>query len=179
MRTTGRTITWAAMVVLLLVVVPTPAGAFELSGGVSLGGILAGTAPRLAVSPHAGIAWHIDGGLLFAVQELFSVLPPIGTAGAGVVNHTSAAIGYASKGGNFSAGPSLSIYSMPACGATLCGRVVGLSAGGHMQADVYFAEPLGVSVSADVDWIGGSSRVLPGGVAAMVVAGPVFRLASR
>lgn len=179
MRTTGRRITWAAMVVLVLVVVPTPAGAFELSGGVSLGGILAGTAPRLAVSPHAGIAWRIDGGLLFAVQDLFSVLPPIGTAGAGVVNHTSAAIGYASKGGNFSVGPSLSFYSMPACGATLCGRVVGLSAGGHMQADVYFAELLGVSVSADVDWIGGSSRVLPGGVAAMVVAGPVFRLASR
>jgi len=158
---------------------PTPAAAFELSGGVSLGGILARTAPRLAVSPHAGMAWHMEGGLLFAVQELFSVLPPTGTAGAGVVNHTSAALGYASKGGNFSAGPSLSIYSMPACGATLCGRVVGLAAGGHFQADIYLAEPPGVSVSADVDWIGGSSRVLPGGVAAMVIAGLVFRLRSR
>jgi hypothetical protein len=163
----------------VLVAAPAPAAAFELSGGVSLGGILAGTVPRLAVSPHAGIAWRIDGALLLAAQELFSVLPPIGTAGAGVINQTSVALGYASKGGNFSAGPSRSIYSMPACGATLCGRVVGLAAGGHFQADVYLAEPLGVSVSANVDWIGGSSRVLPGGVAATVVAGPVFRLSSR
>jgi hypothetical protein len=179
MRRTGRSIAIGALFVLVFAGGPTPAAAFELNGGVGLGGMLAGTAPRLAVSPHAGIAWHMESGLLFAVQELFSVMPPIGKTGAGVSSQTSAALGYASKSCNFSAGPSLSIYSIPACGPTLCGRVVGLAVGGHFQADVYLAEPLGVSVSANVDWIGGSSRVLPGGVAAMVVAGPVFRLSSR
>lgn len=132
----GQRITWAALPLIIVVVAPKPAAAFELSSGVSLGGILAGTAPRLAVSPHAGIAWHMESGLLFAVQELFSVLPPIGKAEAGVSSQTSAAVGVASKSGNFSAGPSLSIYSLPACGATLCGRVVGLAAGGHFQADI-------------------------------------------
>jgi len=43
-------VAWMAPLVVL--VVPSPAGAFELSGGVGLGGFLAGTAPRLAVSPH-------------------------------------------------------------------------------------------------------------------------------
>jgi hypothetical protein len=39
--------------------------------------------------------------------------------------------------------------------------------------------PLGVSVSANVDWIGGRSRVLPGGLAAMIVAGPVLRWSAK
>ena len=47
MRTTGRLFTCAALFVLVLVVVPMPARAYELSGGVSMGGILAGTVPRL------------------------------------------------------------------------------------------------------------------------------------
>jgi hypothetical protein len=131
------------------------------------------------VSPHAGIAWSIDGVLLVEIQDLLSILPPASKDSAGVYNQTSIALGYASKSVNFSAGPSLSIYSIPACGDVLCGRVAGLSPGGHIQADVYLADPLGVSVSANVDWIGGRSLVLPGGMAAMVVAGPVFRLSSR
>src|SRR5215212_2081692 len=44
----------------VLVVVPATAEASEVSGGVSLGGILAGTKPRFAVSPHAGISWRRD-----------------------------------------------------------------------------------------------------------------------
>jgi hypothetical protein len=166
---------WAALFVLAYVGVPLPAAAFEVNGGVSMGGILAGTAPHLAVSPHAGLVWRTEGGFLIAVQDLFSILPPINKDGAGVYNQTSVAIGYASEKANFSAGPSLSIYSMPACGVALCGRVVGLSPGGHVQANVYFAGPWGVAVSANVDWVEGSSIVLPGGVVAMVVAGPVVR----
>jgi hypothetical protein len=47
-RTPGRRIKWAALV--LVLVVSMPADAFELSGGVSLGVFLAGTVPRLAVN---------------------------------------------------------------------------------------------------------------------------------
>lgn len=179
MRTTRRRIGCAALIALLLMVVPMPAVAYELSGGVSMGGILAGAVPRLAVSPHAGLSWRMESGFLFAVHDLFSILPAINKDGAGVYNQTAAAIGYAWENGNLSVGPSLSIYSMPACGVDLCGRVAGLSPGGHAQANVYFAGPWGVSVSANLDWIGGKSLVLPGGVAAMVVAGPVFRWTSK
>lgn len=162
-----------------IVAAPSPAEAFELSGGVGLGGILAGTEPRLAVSPHAGISWRMESGLLIAAHDLFSILPATNSDGVGVHNQTSVAFGYASENGNFSVGPSLSVYSMPACGITLCGRVVGLSPGGHAQTNVYFAGRLGVSVSANIGWVGGRSLVLPGGVAAMIVAGPVLRWSAK
>ena len=144
-----------------------------------MGGIQAGTVPRLAVSPHAGLSWRMESGFMLAVHDLLSILPSINRDGPGIDNQTSFAVGYAWENGNLSAGPSLSIYSMSACGATLCGRVAGLSPGGHGQVNVYFAGPWGVSVSANVGWVGGRSFVLPGGVAAMVVAGPVFRWSSK
>ena len=181
MRTPGRRIKWAALVFAL--VVPIPAGAFELSGGVSLGGFLAGTVPRLAVSPHMGVSWPMRSDFLFAVHDLGSILPPTDKDGIGVYNKTSVAVGYSSENAIFSAGPSFSIYSIAACsvyaGRILCGRVVGVAPGGHVQTDVYFAGPLGVSVSANVDWVGGRSLVLPGGVAVMVVAGPVLRWSAK
>jgi hypothetical protein len=94
----------------------------------------------------------------------------------GVFNEASIAIGYTSEKAVFSAGPSFSIYYLPACGLTLCGRVVGIAPGVHAQTEIYsVAGPLGVSVSANVDWVGGRSLVLPGGAAITVVAGPVFR----
>lgn len=66
-------------------------------------------------------------------------------------------------------------YYMHACGVTLCGPVAGAAPGGHAQTDVYLTGPLGVSVSANVDWVGGRSLVLPGGMAVMVAAGPTLR----
>jgi hypothetical protein len=177
-RTLGRRVLWVAPLILVLVLVmPASARAFEFSGGVSVGGFQAGgTLPRLTVTPHVGVSWRRENGFVFVVHDLFSILAPVNKAGLGVYNKTSLTIGYAWEKANVSAGPSLSVYSMPACGVSLlCGRVVGVALGGHAQADVYFAGPLGVSASAGVDWIGGRSLVLPGGVAAMVVAGPVFR----
>ncbi|WP_437935136.1 hypothetical protein [Sorangium sp. So ce341] len=176
-RTLARRIPSAALVALVLV--PTQIEASELSAGVSLGWIQAGTALRLAVGPHAGISWHIERDLLFKVHDLCSVVPPIEAGGAGVYNHTSIAIGYAWKSGDFSAGPSAAIYFMPACGNTLCGRIAGMAVGGHAQTNAYVAGPLGVSVDANVDWIGGSSLVLPGHVSVIVVAGPVLRWSAQ
>lgn len=166
--------------VCVLLVASTSAEAFEVSGGVTLGGVVAGSRPLLAVTPQAGITWRTENRFLLAVHEMFSIMPATSKYGVGVYNRTSVVLGYATETTNFSAGPSLSIYSMPACNAaSLCARVVGLSPGVHAQANMYFAGPLGVTVSAGVDWLGGSSRVLPGGVAAMVVAGPVLRWAAR
>ena len=174
--TPGLRITLLDLLVLFLVV-PNPAGAFELSCGVSMGLFQAsGTLPRLYFTPHVGISWRRESCFLFVVHDLFSILAPINKAGIGVYNKTSVTIGYAWVNINVSAGPSVSIYSMPACGVTLiCGRAAGVALGGHAQAEVCFAGPLGVSVSANVDWISGRSCVVPEGVAAMVVAGPALR----
>lgn len=175
-RTTPRRrIAWAALLV-VVVTVPIPAAAVEVAGGLSVGAFQAGTIPHLAITPHAGISWRKDNGLLFAVNDLLNILTPINKAGMGVYNKTSITIGYGWKNVDGTIGPSISIYSMPACGPTfLCGRVVGVAPGGHAQVDVYFAGPLGVSVSGAVDWISGNSAVLQSGIAAMVVAGPVLR----
>ena len=89
----------------------TPADAYELSGGVGLGGMVVGAVPRFAVSPHLGISWRRESGFLFALHDLCSILPPSRKLGVGVYNQTSAAIGYASEKFNFSAGPSISVYS--------------------------------------------------------------------
>jgi hypothetical protein len=158
-----------------MAVVAAPTGAFELSGGVSAGGVLAGTVPRFAVGPHAGVSWRLDSGFHIAVRDLCDVLPAARRLGVGVYNQTSGAIGYAGERADFSVGPSLSAYSLPACGGTLCGRVVGVSPGLHAQVDVYLTESAGLSATGGVDWLGGRSRVLPGGAAGMVVVGPVFR----
>jgi len=104
-----------------------------------------------------------------------SILPPVKKDGVGVYNQSTASVGYDFEKGNFSVGPSLAAYYMTACGVTLCGRVVGVAPGGRAQINYYFAGALGLSLSGSMDWIGGRSIVLPGGVAAMVVAGPVFR----
>ncbi|MGK3998163.1 hypothetical protein [Sorangium sp. So ce1024] len=175
MRTTDRHISSSAVFALLLSVVPTQADASELSAGISFGGIQAGTVTRLAVSPHAGISWRINGNILFNVHDVLSIVPPIQMVGAGVYNSTIAALGYGWNNGDFSAGPSVAIYFMPACGSILCGHVAGMAVGAHAQTNAYIAGPLGVSVSANVDWIGGSSLVLPGYVSVLVVVGPVLR----
>jgi hypothetical protein len=163
---------WAGA--LLLTLVPQPAQAFELSGGVSMGGVLIGVDPRLAVTPHLGGVWHV-GNVALAAQNQLNVLAAVNKLGVGVYNQASLSAGYAWKTGNVTLGPAFSAYSMPACSATLCGRVVGIGAGAHAQLNVYLVGPVGVSLSANVDWIGGSSLVLPGNVAAMIIAGPVFR----
>lgn len=159
----------------VLAVAPLSAEAHELKLGVNVGGILAGAKPRLAVSPQAAFAWRADSGLRLALHETLSILPAINEHGAGVYSQTSAAIGYGWKDADFSAGPSLALYSMPACNEIVCGRIVGLSPGGQVQVNVYLIGSLGLSVSANVGWIGGDNGVIPDAVAGTVLAGPVVR----
>ncbi|AUX35021.1 hypothetical protein SOCE836_072090 [Sorangium cellulosum] len=179
MRASQRRISWAAGVVLPLLVVPARVEAYELRAGVSLGWLQAGTVPRLAVGPHAGMAWPIQRDILFGVHDLCTILPPTQEDGPGVYNQTSVDIGYAWKDGNVSAGPSVALYVVPACGITLCGLVGGLAVGGHAQTNAYVVGPLGVSVSVNVDWVGRGSLVLPSYVSVVVVAGPVLRWSAK
>ncbi len=155
-----------------LVVAPARGQALEFSGGVSVGGIQLGTDPKLALSPFAGLLWRHERDLLLEVHNMFSILPG---ARLGAYDRTAVTLVYAWKTGKVSLGPSLSAYWMPVCGATICNRVLGVAPGGHAQADWYFSEPFGASVSANLDWAGGGSRVLHGDLMAMVTAGPVWR----
>ncbi|AUX25597.1 uncharacterized protein SOCEGT47_061450 [Sorangium cellulosum] len=131
-RTSQRRICWAAGHVLALLV-PTPVEAYDLSAGVSLGWLQAGTVPRLAVGPHAGITWPIQRDIVFTVHDLCTFLPPTPEGGPGVYNQISVDVGYAWKDGNVSAGPSVAFYVMPACGVSLCGLVGGLAVSAHAR----------------------------------------------
>ncbi len=51
------------------VLVPLPADAFELSGGVSFGGLQIGADPMLAVSPFVGLLWRTEAGFLLEAQN--------------------------------------------------------------------------------------------------------------
>jgi len=156
-----------------LVVAPTPAEALEVSFGVSVGGIQVGIDPTVAVSPFGGLLWRTESGFLLEAHNMFSILPG---SRVGFHDRTSATLGYTWQSGDLSLGPSLSFYSMLACGPVICRRVEGVAPGGHAQADWHFKGPLGVSVSANVAWYGGVSLALPGGAAVMVTAGPILRL---
>lgn len=158
-----------------MLLAPTTVSAFEINGGVSIGGILIGPEPRFAVTPHLGMSWRFGSSVALSVYEHLNLLPAVNRLGTGVYSQSSGMIGYAWDAGNLSIGPTLSVYSMSVCSAVLCGRVVGVGPGGHAQLNVYFAGSFGVSVSANLDWLGGASPLLPGNVAAMVFAGPVFR----
>ena len=101
-RPWGLRLPGAAPLVLVLLV-PIPAEAFELSGGVSLGGFQVGsTLPRLAVTPHVGLSWRRESGFLFVAHDLSSILTPVNKAGLGVFNKASITIGYGWEEGQVS-----------------------------------------------------------------------------
>jgi hypothetical protein len=79
-RTPGLPISWAAPLVIGLMA-PYPAHALEMSGGLSLGGFQAGTVPRLAISPHAGISWNRTRYFLITIHDTLSILPPTSMSG--------------------------------------------------------------------------------------------------
>jgi hypothetical protein len=164
----------------VLVVPVVPAQALEGNGGVSVGGILAGSRPHLAVSPHGAIGLRSEGGFAFALEDTLGILLATNKDGVGLHNRIALQPGYAGEKIAFSAGPSVSFFSMAVCNpAAQCGRASGVSLGLHAQASYYFFGPLGVSLAASADWIAGNNLLLPQGVAAMVVVGPVLRWTAR
>lgn len=159
----------------LAVLAPTRAHALDFAGGVSAGAVYLGTRAAPAVTPHLGVSWQADRGFLLVLQDMLNILPATNRDGVGVYNHLTAGLGYGWDDGSFSVGVALPAYFVPVCRNTLCGRVAGIGFGGYGRVSVFLAGPLGLSVNANVDWLGGSSAILQGGAAVMVVAGPVIR----
>lgn len=130
----------SALCACVLVVAPATASAFQLSGGVGVGGMQVGIDPTLAVSPFVGLRWRTESGFHFEIHNMFGIL--LGRR-VGIHDRTSATVGYAWQNGSVGLGPSLSFYSMVTCDTVVCRRVEGAAPGGHGQADWYFAGPSG------------------------------------
>lgn len=158
---------------LAMSVVTTPAEAVEVNGGFGVGALAIGSVPRLSLSPHVGLLLKSDSGCLLALSDTVQVLPT--RSGAGIVNQTVLGGGYGTENVTFTVGAAVAIYSMYLCESEYCGRVVGVAPGASARVDAYFIGPLGISVSVNVSWFGGSSPVLPGSLVAMAAAGPVVR----
>lgn len=168
--------TWVCLLFLVLgSVVPSTALALDFGAGVSVGAVYVGTRAVPAITPHAGVSVQANTGLLFSLQDRPSILPATNRDGVGLYNHLVAALGYTWGNGDIRGGASFTAYFMPACRNKLCGVVAGVGVGADLQLNYFFVGPAGVSVSGNVDWLGGDSLILPGGVAAMAVAGPVVR----
>lgn len=146
----------------------------DLDLGASVGGVLAGSVPRFAASPYATLSWPLAGSFTLGVNEMASLLLAANNRGPGFYNHLSGFVAVGWKDGKILAGPSLTLFSMPACGPAWCGRLTGFGAGGTLRVDL-FERPLGVSLGCNVDVPIKSTDLLPAGPAVMFFAGGVFR----
>lgn len=155
-----------------LACVPTSAQGVEIGLGVSVGGMVAGSAPRLAISPHGEADWRL-GRFVLAIHGMLSLLPD--DHGLGVVGQLSPAAGIAWEWGDVRLGPSLAFFSMPMCGLEVCARMNGVAPGGSAQASVHLGGPLWLAANGSVDWVDGVAGILPARVVGMAVAGPVLR----
>lgn len=162
--------------VCLLAAFPRSAGALEIAGTASFGGFQVGTTTRFAVAPGMSMRFGDAEGLNLSVQNSLVLFP--GPGPFGFSNQASIGVGYARKTFDVDLSASLSGYWMTVCGNTLCGRVVGVAPGVRMRIS-YFpfetTEWFGAALTGDVGWYGGDSLVLPGGLAATLVAGPAIR----
>ena len=83
---------------------------------------------------------------------------------------------------NLSAGLSLAVYSLPLCGARLCGQVRGLGPGASVRLDLfspYFSGGLGVEVDCAGTWITGNAAAIWSGLSMRCSAGPILRFTSH
>jgi hypothetical protein len=131
----------------------------------------------LAVSPHVTLAWQPGGGgFLLSASEMVSILPAVDPLGVGVHSQTSVDLGFAWTNVGLSLGPEVAAFSMPACRPGGCKRVEGITPGVHVQASLYVAGPLGLSIWSSIEWATQGSSILPSGsVTGTVLVGPVLR----
>jgi hypothetical protein len=160
----------------VLYLVPLRAEAMEVDFGASVGGMMAGGLPRFALSPYGAVSWPQGDHFVFVIHDMLSLLLTAGNHGPGGYDHLTVAGGVAWGDGKIIVGPSLSIFSMPACGPQWCARVGGFGAGANARADLFFWGPVGLSLSGNVDVPIQSNSVLPGGPVVTGLLGAVYRI---
>jgi len=153
----------------------------EISGATGLGALVAGVTPgRLAISPSASLLLRQQSWFLVA-RDTVSFL---GASGGrfGIANETTLGGGRSWELVNVSVGLSLVAYSLPLCGAWLCGQVSGLAPGVSLRLDVfgpYLSGALGVAIDCSGTWITGNAATVWSGVSVRCSAGPLLRFTSH
>jgi hypothetical protein len=153
----------------------------ELSGATGFGVLAAGvTSGRFALSPSASFSVR-DERWFFVVRDTASFLGATGGR-FGITNETTLGGGLFWERVNLSAGLSLAAYSLPLCGAWLCGQVRGLAPGAGVRLDLfspYLSGGLGLAVDCAGTWITGSATSIWSGVSVRCSAGPLLRFTSH
>jgi hypothetical protein len=153
----------------------------EISGAAGFGAFAAGvTSARFAISPSVSVSVR-DERWFFVARDTVSLLGATGGR-FGINNETTLGGGHRWELVNLSAGLALVAYSLPICGARLCGPVRGVAPGTDVRLDVfgpYLSGALGVSVDCAGAWITGKAAAVWSGVSGRCSAGPVFRFSSR
>ena len=143
--------------------------------------IVVGVTPaRFAISPSVSVSIRGERGLLVA-RDTVSFLGANGGR-FGINSDTTVGGGFFWEYVNVSAGLSLVEYSLPICGARLCGQVRGVAPGASLRTDVfgpYLSGALGISVDCAGAWITGSASPVWSGVSIRCTAGPLLRLMSH
>jgi hypothetical protein len=165
----------AALGLIAAAAVPGPAHGLELSATVTAGLFQVGTSAMFAVMPSLTLRLGPVQGLDLTLADGFMMFPGPG-APFGFDNRLSVGLGYSWPAFDVDVAGSLSGYWMHACGAELCGRVMGLAPGARARVSYFpWSSSLGITLAGDVGWYGGDSLVLPGNAAATITAGPVLR----
>lgn len=152
-----------------------PVAALDVSGGLAGGGVLVGTVPIWAINAEARGAWPLDAGWFAGGRLGVTLLPAFNSLGLGLQARSSGNVGYAGKSVDMDVGPSLVGYSMPACGQTHCGRIVGIAPGVQLRVAWYLWPRVGISANLNADWIHGRSTVLGDTWSLTFLAGFVLR----
>lgn len=153
----------------------------EFSGGTGFGVLAAGITPgRFAISPSAGLSIRSERWF-FVARDTVSFLGATGGR-FGINNETTLGGGLLWESVDVSAGLSLAEFSMPICGARLCGQMRGISPGASARLDIfgpYLSGGLGISVDCAGLWIMGRASPVWSGVSVRCSAGPILRFTSR
>jgi hypothetical protein len=152
----------------------------ELSGATGFGALTAGVTPgRFTMSPSASLGVRGEQWF-FVARDTISILGATGGR-FGIINETTLGGGLFWEAVNVSAGVSLNQYSLPVCGARLCGQLRGLAPGASLRIDIfgpYLSEGLGIAVDCSGTWITGGAAVWSG-ASVRCSAGPVLRFTSH
>ncbi|MEO5729755.1 MAG: hypothetical protein ABI134_25625 [Byssovorax sp.] len=153
----------------------------ELSGATGVGVLAVGaTSGRFALSPSASFSVRGERGF-FVARDTVSFLGATGGR-FGITNETTLGGGLFGERVNLSAGLSLAAYSLPLCGAQLCGQVSGLAPGASLRLDLfgpYLSGALGVAIDCSGTWITGNAASVWSGVSVRCSAGPLLRFTSH
>lgn len=169
----------ACVAACLLLHAATGAAQRRIDTGIGVGTLQVGTGPgAFAISPHVGIDWRSG---VWSIGAHYTALLIPERSGMGHTHQLLLGGGgeLFQTGARVMLGGSATAYRIVACGVEVCGPVLGIAVGAHARIDYSIKGPLGLSASGGVDWFGGRSAALPGGLAVTITVGPSVTFGER